>query len=193
MYEARWSPGLRQGDILGPITLPLIGKNVKFVGSASTLTRPSPAQAMPQVIVDTEERFVAVVSHDCEFNEAKRNKLLVARLQAVPRNLSDEEVARVRESNDIQAVLTADPEATIAGVDSFLVEAVPPRFDEARVVNFATITALPMAMKQDLQSAKRAEMDQASRVLFRNKLAWFFGRIADDISDAERIEPPKGE
>jgi hypothetical protein len=186
-----WSPGLRQGDIVGPVMLPLIGKDLMFIGSAAALTRTSPEQGVSQVIIKTEERYVAVVSHDCEFNEAKRNKLLVARLQGVPGNLAPEELDRLLASNDIEAVLAADPDATIAGVDSFVVDPILPCFEASHVVNFATITALPMSMKGDLTATKKAEMDHDHRVLFRTKLAWFFGRVADDIPDDERIQPPQ--
>lgn len=68
---------------------------------------------------------------------------------------------------------------------------VPACLEASHVVNFATITALPMSMKQDLEAAKKAEMNHDHRVLFRTKLAWFFGRVAEDIPDDQRVQPPQ--
>jgi hypothetical protein len=73
--------------------------------------------------IQARKAVVAVISHDCEFNERKRNKLLVARLQGVQGNLSDEDRQALRDSNDVQA--RSDASLTGAAVDSFLFAPVP--------------------------------------------------------------------
>jgi hypothetical protein len=118
--------------------------------------------------IQARKAVVAVISHDCEFNERKRNKLLVARLQGVQGNLSDEDRQALRDSNDVQA--RSDASLTGAAVDSFLFAPVPGVFEDEHVVNFATITSLPMKMTDDLFVQKRAELDHETRVLFRFKL-----------------------
>ena len=73
---------------------------------------------------------------------------MVARLQGVQKNLTEEQRAELRESNDVQA--RSDAKLTVAGVDAFLFEPVPGLFDDEQVANFATITPLPMKMADDL-------------------------------------------
>ena len=43
-----------------------------------------------------DQKLVVVVSHDCEFNEGKRNKLLVARIENIPGNLTSEQQEDLR-------------------------------------------------------------------------------------------------
>lgn len=147
------------------------------------------AQGVTAVVVPTDSKFVVVVSHDCEFNEGKRNKLLVARVEGVPGHLTAEQRDDLRGSNDVETWLK-DHE-TLDGVDAFLLSAVPGAFDDEQVVAFTSITPLPMKMKDELYDVKRAEMNHESRVLFGRKLAWFFGRIADDVPDEEKHDAPK--
>ena len=189
MYSDRWSLVLRQGDIAGPISLPLLGTQFEILSTARSLTTEASAAAPGKILVDAAAVYIAVVSHDCEFNEDKRNKLLVARLQKVQGNLTDTQVQALWASNDV--VARAEREETIAAVDSFVVEPLPGQFEDSQVINFATTTPLPMSMKQDLAETKKAEMTQDSRVLLRRKLAWFFGRDAEDVSDEEKRPKPE--
>ena len=184
MYSERWSPRLRQGDILGPLPLPLLGTQFEVVAPTRSLTSGIETSAGGKIIIDAENVVVAVISHDCEFNDDKRNKLLVARLQNVPGNLDSEQREALRGSNDVAARVEADE--AIAGVDSFLLAPLPGRYEQEQVVNFGTITPLPMKMKADLLSVKRAELRHDVRELFRAKLAWFFGRHADDMPDDQK-------
>lgn len=191
MYSARWSPRLRQGDILGPIPLPLMGTDFGVVFRTKSLIDPTAGGDQQLSVTIPAARVVAaVVSHDCEFNERKRNKLLVARLQSVQGNLSDNERQALRESNDVQA--RADADLTVAGVDSFLFSPLPGVFEDEQVANFATITSLPMKMADDLRAQKRAELNQETRVLLRLKLAWFVGRTADDLPNDGKFDAPSG-
>jgi hypothetical protein len=136
--------------------------------------------------------FAVIVSHDCEFNEGKRNKLLLARLQSVPRNLSPEQLEDLRQSNDIETRIARG--LTVAAVDSWLFASVPGAFDDEHVANFGTITPLPMKLSSELLSVKRAELAHAPRVLFRKKLAYFVGRDAEDIPETEKhLQPPQDE
>jgi hypothetical protein len=189
VYADRWSPRLRQGDILGPLRLPLMGNQFTVGFSSSSLIEPEVGEGTMTVTMPAEKMTVVVVSHDCEFNEDKRNKLLVARLQGIQKNLTEEQRADLRSSNDVQARAAA--KLKVAGVDAFVFSAVPGLFEDEQVANFSTITPLPMKMKADLYGQKKAELDHTTRVLFRQKLAWFVGRTADDIPDEEKIDPPR--
>lgn len=188
MYSARRSPRLRQGDILGPLPLPLLGTEFSIEFKSKTLIQPALGAQEFNVTLRAEEMLVTVISHDCEFNEGKRNKLLVARLQKVRGNLDAEQRADLRASNDVEARAAA--ELPVAGVDGFIFDPVDGLFDEEQAASFTTITPLPMKMKDELYAQKRVELDHDSRVLFRRKLAWFFGRDAEDIPDEEKIDPP---
>lgn len=188
MYSAKWSPGLRQGDILGPIPLPLMGTDFNVVVPSKTLIAPEVGEEKFSVTIPADKLVATVISHDCEFNENKRNKLLVARLQKPQGNLTEEQLQDVRASNDVQA--RADAGLDVMAVDAFWFDPVPGVFEDVHVANFATITPLPMKMVNDLIGQKRAELDHPTRVLFRAKLAWFVGRAADDIPEADKQEPP---
>jgi hypothetical protein len=188
LYSDRWSPGLRQGDVLGEISLPSLGAELKVVTTTRSLIDDVTSSPLEHVLVPASPRYVVVVSHDCEFNESKRNRLLVARIESAPGNLSPEQLDDLRESNDVRARASAGKD--VAGVDSFLLAPVRGAFTEERVAVFTTITPLPMKMKAGLVGAKRAEMRHEQRVLFREKLAWFFGRIADDIGDEHKSDAP---
>lgn len=61
----------------------------------------------------------------------------------------------------------------------------------AQIINFATITPLPMGMAPDLLKAKKGELDQSVRVDLRMKLGWFFGRDAEDVADETKKAPPE--
>jgi len=45
-----------------------------------------------------------------------------------------------------------------------------------------------MKMKKEFVAVKCAEMLHEHRVLFRDKVAWFFGRKGDDIDDAQKFD-----
>lgn len=189
MYADRWSPRLRQGDILGPLPLPLMGKDFTVAyQTRSLVSRDMGEEQQLSVTIPAAETITVVISHDCEFNENKRNKLLIARLQSVQRNLNAEERQALRDSNDVQA--RSDAQLPVAGVDAFLFEPLSGVYEDEQVANFATITPLPMKMADELRELKRAELEHGTRVLFRRKLAWFMGRAAEDIPDEEKIEPP---
>ena len=141
-----------------------------------------------EVVIGGDWRFVAVVSHDCEFNEGKRNKFLVARIERVPGNLTDEQRIDLRESNDVEA--RADAEKTVAGVDSFVYDPLPGALEDESVASFKTITPLPTSLIDYYVSTKKAELEHEQRLLFRKKLAWFFGRFAEDVPDEEKFPRP---
>lgn len=189
MYADRWSRRLRQGDIVGPFPLPLMGKDVSLGFKSSTLIAPTPGDAPLTVTMPAANVHVAIISHDCEFNEDKRNKMLVARLQGPQGNLTEEQWEALRASNDVLA--RSEAGLPVAGVDSFLVDPVPGLFDTEQVVSFSTITPLPMKMAGDLYKLKCAEMTHETRVRFREKLAWFVGRDGDDIPDDEKSDKPE--
>jgi hypothetical protein len=187
VYSDRWSLRLRQGDILGPIPLPLMGADVAIGFKTQSLIAPSLGDPL-SVTMPAAKVLAIVISHDCEFNEGKRNKLLIARLKGVQGNLNEEEHQALRDSNDIQA--RSDAGLPVAGVDAFLLAPLAGLFDDEQVADFATITPLPMKMADDLLREKRSELTHDARVLFRLKLAWFVGRAADDIPDDEKAERP---
>ena len=188
MYSYRWSPGLRQGDIVGEIFFPTLGSDIQVVTTTRSLHPEVATATTDRVLVPGQPRFVVIVSHDCEFNEGKRNRLLVARIDSVPGNLTPQQINDLRESNDVRT--RAEAGKTVAGADSFLLAPVPGAFNEEKVAVFTTITPLSMKMRDGLVERKRAEMDQEHRILFREKLAWFLGRAADDIEDEEKVDAP---
>jgi hypothetical protein len=186
VYSERWSPTLRQGDILGPVLLPLVGKRHEVISTLGGLADESGADP-DRMILTAARRYVAVVSHDCEFNEGKRDRLLLARVQEIPRELTEEQQAALRESNDVEA--RHDVGKNVAGVDSFLLDPLDGHFENPQVVVFTTITPFPMKTADDLHAEKRAELRHEHRLLLRRKLAWFFLRTQDDVAEDEKRPP----
>lgn len=140
------------------------------------------------MILDTTETFVVVVSHDCEFNDRKRNKLLVARLQRIQGNLTLEQREALRASNDVGARAAAN--LPVAGVDGWVFDPLADVFEDEQVASFTTITPLPIGMHDELRQNKKAELVHEDRVRFRSKLAWFMGRDAEDIPDDDKTPIP---
>lgn len=188
MYSELWSHGLRQGDVVGPIAFPLLGAQFQRVSPSGSLVE-APAPGTPTgIIVPAEPSFVVVVSHDCEFNEGKRNKLLVARLQSMPGHLTSDQENALRESNDLEVRVAR--KLKVAGIDNWLFAPVAGVFETEQVANFGTITPLPMKLSGELLDLKRAELLHEHRVLFRKKLAYFLGRDAEDVPDDEKHPRP---
>jgi hypothetical protein len=184
VYSDRWSPGLRQGDVVGEIALPLLGTSFEILAGSQSLVAPLSPGAQKKVVVAATDTLVVVVSHDCEFNEGKRNKLLVARLQRIPGNFTPDQRADLRASNNVEARVEA--QLPVAGVDSWMFDPLPGAFEVPQVASFTTITPLPMKMRVELFASKRAELMHEQRILFRRKLAWFMGREAEDIAEEEK-------
>lgn len=186
MYSTLWSRGLRQGDIVGEIAFPLLGAQFEVLARSASLVEP-PSEPVQRIVVPAPAEYVVVVSHDCEFNEGKRNKLLIARLQAMPGNLAGEQLEALRESNNLEARVAN--KLSVAGVDSFVFAPIAGVSETELVANFGTITPLPMKLKDQLLDKKRAELLHEHRVFFRKKLAWFVGRDAEDMPDEEKSAP----
>jgi hypothetical protein len=182
VYSDRWSPGLRQGDVLGEIPFPLPTKQgAQFVSTPGTFTGYELFPAM--VLVQAKMQYVAVVSHDCEFNEDKRKHFLVAKVEPLPHELKPEELEALRSENDIQA-------RGAAALDTFFLDPIDGVFDRPRRINFCTVTPFPTSSAEQLISLKKAELDQPTRILLRTKLGYFFSRDAEDIPDEKKADAP---
>jgi hypothetical protein len=143
------------------------------------------------VIVPTKLQYVVVISHCCEFNENKTNRMLLARLETIQGNLTEEQHAELRAANDFEAVLEAGGEK-VAGVDGFVFDPLPGFFETEMVVSFSSATPFPMKHKDAYIGLKLAELEHSVRLLFRKKLGWFVGgRDAKDIPDSEKFDAPE--
>src|SRR4051812_14341204 len=114
MYSDRWSPGLRQGDVLGKVFFPALGAQFQTVSTTASVVGGLSMPAIENVLVKGEQRFAIVISHDCEFNEDKRNRLLLARLESVPGNLKEDQLIALRASNDVES--RSQAKEKVAGV-----------------------------------------------------------------------------
>jgi hypothetical protein len=106
----------------------------------------------------------------------------------VPPTLGREQEPEIEQR--IEELETRHASLAVAGVDSFLLDPLPPHFDVERVVVFTTIAPFPMKMHESFVSAKRAELEHEVRVQFREKLAWCFGRHAEDVPDDKKFDKP---
>jgi hypothetical protein len=137
-----------------------------------------------------DERYAVIVSHDCEFNEAKRPHFLVARLEDFNPRTSSEQRGAIRAANDAVREVGGTLAERFDYLDTFVFDPLDGCFEEAKLVRFTTITAIPDSMKQTIYDVKRAELEHDDRVRLRKKLAFFFGRDADDVPAEDKRDRP---
>jgi hypothetical protein len=106
--------------------------------STTGIAEPS-GGAVQKMLVPAKPRYVVIASHDCEFNDGKRDRIVVARLMAVPQHQAHQ-VDTLRLSNDIEARHMADE--PVDGVDNFLFDPLDDCLPEPHVAVFTTLTAL---------------------------------------------------
>ena len=190
MYSELWSTRLRQGDIVGPVSIPFLGKQHQVLTTVDTLGGTIPTE-IQSVVVPVKPKYVAIVSHDCEFNEAKREYILLARIQRIDPRMKPEEIEAVRLSNDVRGRHEAKQQ--VDGVDSFLIDPIDGHLEGPQVISFTAVTPYPTTatMLADLLDRKRAELTHEQRLLLKQKLAWFFLRSDDDVPAEEKR--PKAE
>ena len=186
MYYDRWSPGLRQGDILIDIPFPILPRKQIQVLVPGGLTLSVPQGTQGVTSVDAPLQIVMVLSHDCEFNEGKRLHFTVARVEGVSGKTTKEELDSLRMGNDVQAAAAGDNPIAL---DTFLLDPLEPHFAHPRRANLAAVTSIPMEHVAAALRQKRAELDQTTRVLLRRKLTYFWGRDTEDIPDEDKRSP----
>jgi len=132
-------------------------------------------------------RYALVVSHDCDFNEGKRDFFLAASIHDLtPQDSKPERLEKLRLDNDADRHTPANQIA----LRGFLLEPVPGIFEEPKMAVFDTITPIAMKFRVDMLRVKRAEMAHEHRVMLRKKLGLFISREENDISDELKIAPP---
>jgi hypothetical protein len=188
VYSNRWSPRLRQGDVVGPLNYPKLKKAPREVVTSGW------GGAQPETTLETpaSSKYAVVVSHDCEFNDTKRVQLLLARLDDFSQSTDEETKAAIKSANDAIRIREDhdDDEVGYDYIDTFVLDALPGRFDHDQLIRFTTITSWPMAMKDPIRELKQAELEHDHRVRLRNKLGFFFGRGGDDMPDEEKSDAP---
>jgi hypothetical protein len=191
VYSNRWSPGLRQGDVLADVLFPALAASIQIQTTVSSFAATAKPEPGGRIVVPAEKKFAVVISHCCEFNEGKTNRMLLARLERPPGNLTQEQLVDLRGANDYRARLAEGAEK-VAGVDWFVFEQLSGTFEDEMVVSFSSATPFPMKLKDTFAEMKRAELDHDVRLLFRAKLAWFVaGRDSKDIDDALKVDRPE--
>ena len=188
MYSGRWTPGLRQGDILGPCPYPKLKNLPQQARREGWKSGSQPAQALE---FPADDRYAVVVSHDCEFNATKRVHFLLARVEAFSPRLDEPVRAEIKASNDAIRIGEGNEGAERWDyIDTFVLDPLPPHFETDMLVRFTAITAWPMSDLKTFVDLKRAELEHAHRVRLRKKLGFFFGRDADDEPDEKKFDAP---
>ena len=192
MYSARWTQGLRQGDIVGPVLYPRLRNAPDEVEiSKSLIGNPQSSQLLQ---MPADERFAVIVSHDCDVTAAKgRSHVLLARIREFDRQLSEETRQEIRAANDAVRIDEGSEDGQrYEYIDTFVLDPLPGSFDEPMLVQFTTITSWPIRVYDSLVAKKKAELEHEHRVQLRNKLGFFLGRAADDEPDEDKFDAPTG-
>jgi hypothetical protein len=144
-------------------------------------------QAINALEIPAKAVYAMVVSHDCEFNEGKRDQFLAARTRHLDPRLTEEELEELRSGNN--AAARAEAGEAVA-IDTFYLDPLPGVFETPRIVDFCTMTPFPTKLVSDAAKLKLAELEHEERVRLREKLALFVGRTAEDISNDEKFDAP---
>ena len=183
-----WSQRLRQGDVFGLIDYPSAKAGLQRATSPAAHPAHGELADPKLAIMACSARYAVVVSHDCDFNEGKREYFLAASIHELdPRDRKPERLEKLRLDNDAHRHSPANQIA----LRGFLLEPVPGCFDEPMLAVFDTITPISMRFKAEKLKLKRAEMDQEHRVQLREKLALFVARAVDDIAHELKVNPPE--
>lgn len=133
-------------------------------------------------------RYALVISHDCDFNEGKRDFFLAASIhELTSKDRKPDRLEKLRLDNDARRHTAAHQIALRA----FLIEPILGHFDEPRLAVFDTITPIAMKFKSEMLKLKRAEMSHEHRVMLREKLALFVAREEADIDQELKVTPPE--
>jgi hypothetical protein len=185
----RWTPGtLRQGDLVGPLPYP------KLKAAPQKINRPQGWTQDPTVNQLLEfpaaDKYAVVVSHDCDFTEAKRGQFLLARVHEFSPKLTGEQREEIAAANDaVRVEERADERYEF--LDTFVLDPLPGCFDDPMLVEFTTISSWPSNMAETIRNLKKAELEHEHRVRLRKKLGFFVGRDADDVADDQKIDAPQ--
>jgi len=185
MYADYWCSCLRQGDVIGPIPLPVIP--AKPIVTSQTSPVATAGAEITGMLVDAKPAYAVILSHDCEFlNEGKAERILLARVQSIDKRADAERMEEIRSSNDVRARLALG--GVVHGVDSFLLDPIPGHLDDRKVAAFRTLVSYSNtpATLTALYHLKRAELQHSQRLLLKHKLAWFFLRSDEDLPDEEK-------
>ncbi len=133
-----------------------------------------------------------VISHDCEFTEAKRERFIVARIQDINDRWSAEDKALLLKSNNPLSDEDQPSKERFAFAETYVLNPLEPCWHEPRMVDFTALLSLPRKpMFSWAKAMKRAELVHDCRLELRLKIAYFFGRDpeGDDLPDHEKIAP----
>jgi hypothetical protein len=177
--------------VLGELHFPALAAVLQMQTTVRSLAATAEHEAVGGLVVPTEKKYAVVVSHCCEFNEGKTNRMLLARLERLPGHLSQEQLKKLRAANDFEKEIAEGRAEQVDGVDNFVFEPLPGCFDDEMVVSFSSMTPFPMKHKDAFVALKQGELTHEVRLLFRKKLAWFVGgRDPNDIDDALKFDRP---
>jgi hypothetical protein len=183
------SSTLRQGDIIRDFCFP------RYSFSSTRLVysiKGGQPEFNKESVLKSDYRFAVVLSQCCEFNENKRNSFsLSALLPAswLPRkaltghgiNLAELSIASKSQLRqmDIEKLRTAN---TIQrrdenhAVNVFFPEADGKYFSEPMLVDFSQVVSIDMKDAKRIQGNKILQFNDATRQLFKQKLAYFYLR-----------------
>lgn len=133
-----------------------------------------------------------VISHDCEFTEAKRERFVVARIQDISDRRSAEDKALLLKSNNPLPEEDDPNKERFAFIETYVLDPLEPCWGEPRIVDFTALLSLPRKpMFSWAKAMKRAELEHDCRLELRLKIAYFFGRDpeGDDLPDHEKVTP----
>lgn len=178
---------MRQGDVFGLVDFPSAKAGIQRGFSPATAPTHAAIEVPNVAIMASSARYALVVSHDCDFNEGKRDFFLTASVHDLtPQDKKPERLAKLRLDNDADRHTSANQIA----LRGFLLEPLPGIFDEPKMAVFDTITPIAMKFRSDMLRLKRAEMSHEHRVMLRKKLGLFVAREENDIADELKIDAP---
>lgn len=163
MYEENFNRGwLYIGDILSGLKLPNLKKDEFHLVSQSNDDKTYSVRLM----MPTD--FFVYLSHECDFNENKRQYFILAPMFGIPADVRrrTDDFHRLINSNDVKA----HPNY----LNLFYYSPSPPRFSEDKLMDFTRVISVPVTLRQQLLESKVLELTLKNRLLIKDKLGYYF-------------------
>jgi hypothetical protein len=186
---------LRQGDIIGSMPFPILGVGrLSFVGKIDppapgsetafvSLAAKNSRGPLFSVQVPTRIVFATVISQCCDIAPREggriegQHTIALARLVPLPEKArkNPETLASLRANSDPDA-----PEAAFLGL--FHVPAHPNLNNEEWAIDYSQVFCVPAPDLSLIIKRKLLQMTDESRIRFKIRLSYFYGRLTDEES-----------
>lgn len=169
MYENELDQNwLYPGDIISHLDLPNLKKD------AFILVSQNDERQQYSVRLMMSNDFFVYLSHECDYNDNKRQFLLLTPMLSIDQGLRRKagDFSRFIESNDVRQ----HPHY----LNQFYFAPNPPRFIEDKIIDFTRLISFPTRYKNELLKKKCLQLIQEQRNFLKEKIGYYFIHTRDE-------------